>query len=299
MPVPFVQAPLGSCYVLAVSLQHISSHARSRHGFEEHRPLRDGLHVDRTQRADGLEGVGLITDQPDNEIRDAMALPALERAGFAGPAQFLNRRPQRIASRHRLHRVPMRHCAKREGTPLRQQSKFDLSSQALEVTPHCQLMIEVTAQHRGVAMFFQPSIELWLPRPLDRIRRLGEHLGPNLFQLPPRWRRDVPRLEAVLELLADEFDLSEDGVVELTVPPAAIQYVDVDNEETQILDRETGLFTRGDPRLESDARSVADETLRQAALDSGILEMAEENAEQVISNFLLSLGYRDVILEFE
>lgn len=95
------------------------------------------------------------------------------------------------------------------------------------------------------------------------------------------------------------FDLSPDGVVELVVPGAEIQYVDVDNEATRILDRETGIFTSGDPRLETDARRLADETLRQAALDEGILEMAEENAAEVISNFLLSLGYRDVIVEFE
>lgn len=43
--------------------------------------------------------------------------------------------------------------------------------------------------------------EQWLPRHLDRIRRLGDHLGPNLIQLPPSWRRDVGRLEAVLALL--------------------------------------------------------------------------------------------------
>lgn len=95
------------------------------------------------------------------------------------------------------------------------------------------------------------------------------------------------------------FDLSEDGVVELVVPAAEVQYVAVDNEATQILDRDTGLFTSGDPRLESDARRIADESLRQAALDAGILEMAEENAREVITNFLLNLGYRDVILEFE
>lgn len=101
------------------------------------------------------------------------------------------------------------------------------------------------------------------------------------------------------EVSVRSFDLSEDGVVELVVPAAEVQYVAVDNEATQILDRDTGLFTRGDPRLESDARRIADESLRQAALDEGILEMAEENAREVISNFLLNLGYRDVILEFE
>jgi hypothetical protein len=101
------------------------------------------------------------------------------------------------------------------------------------------------------------------------------------------------------EVTVRSFDLSDDGVVELVAPQAEIQYVAVDNEATQILDRDTGLFTRGDPRLESDARRVADETLRQAALEQGILEMAEDNAREVITNFLLSLGYRDVILEFE
>ena len=38
----------------------------------------------------------------------------------------------------------------------------------------------------------------WLPRHLDRVERLGAHLGPNLVQLPPRWRRDVARLEEFL-----------------------------------------------------------------------------------------------------
>jgi uncharacterized protein YecE (DUF72 family) len=41
----------------------------------------------------------------------------------------------------------------------------------------------------------------WLGNHLDRARRLGPHLGPNLFQLPPRWHRDVPRLAELLEVL--------------------------------------------------------------------------------------------------
>ncbi|MEJ7723482.1 MAG: DUF72 domain-containing protein [Ilumatobacteraceae bacterium] len=35
----------------------------------------------------------------------------------------------------------------------------------------------------------------WLPNHLDRARRLGPSLGPTLVQLPPRWKRDVARLE--------------------------------------------------------------------------------------------------------
>jgi len=101
------------------------------------------------------------------------------------------------------------------------------------------------------------------------------------------------------EISVRSFDLAEDGVVEMVVPRAEIQYVAVDNAATQILDRDTGIFTGGDPRLETDARRLADDVLRQAALDEGILETAEQNATEVITNFLLSLGYRDVIIEYE
>lgn len=92
--------------------------------------------------------------------------------------------------------------------------------------------------------------------------------------------------------------LDDQGVVEIVVPAAQIQYVSVDNEATQILDRETGLFTKGDPRLETDARQVAEEVLVAGALDDGILADAEANARQVLTDFLLGLGYRDVVVDF-
>ena len=38
----------------------------------------------------------------------------------------------------------------------------------------------------------------WLPNHLDRVCRLGAALGPTLVQLPPRWRRDVGRLDEFL-----------------------------------------------------------------------------------------------------
>ncbi len=38
----------------------------------------------------------------------------------------------------------------------------------------------------------------WLARHLERVEHLGGALGPQLVQLPPRWRRDVGRLEEFL-----------------------------------------------------------------------------------------------------
>src|SRR3954467_10021654 len=38
----------------------------------------------------------------------------------------------------------------------------------------------------------------WLPNHLDRVQRLGPALGPTLVQLPPRWKRNVERLDEFL-----------------------------------------------------------------------------------------------------
>ena len=35
----------------------------------------------------------------------------------------------------------------------------------------------------------------WLPNHLDRVERLGRSLGPTLVHLPPKWKRNVERLE--------------------------------------------------------------------------------------------------------
>lgn len=43
-----------------------------------------------------------------------------------------------------------------------------------------------------------------LGRFLERARILGEKLGPLLYQLPPRWHRDVDRLAAFADLLPDD-----------------------------------------------------------------------------------------------
>lgn len=38
----------------------------------------------------------------------------------------------------------------------------------------------------------------WMPKHLDRARRLGDHLGPTLVQLPPHWKRNAIRLDEFL-----------------------------------------------------------------------------------------------------
>lgn len=44
----------------------------------------------------------------------------------------------------------------------------------------------------------------WLPNHLDRVCRLGRALGPNLVQLPPRWKRNPERLDEFLAVAPSE-----------------------------------------------------------------------------------------------
>lgn len=44
----------------------------------------------------------------------------------------------------------------------------------------------------------------WLPNHMDRIERLGAAAGPTIVQLPPRWRRNLERLDEFLGAAAPE-----------------------------------------------------------------------------------------------
>lgn len=87
----------------------------------------------------------------------------------------------------------------------------------------------------------------------------------------------------------------ESGRVTVQLPPPEIMFVEVDSEATRVYDRDTGLLTRGDAQLESDARAVAEEVLLNAAIEHGILERAGTNAKATISSFLMGVGYTEVI----
>ena len=92
------------------------------------------------------------------------------------------------------------------------------------------------------------------------------------------------------------FDVdTETGTVTVELPSAEITYIALDNEQTQVIDRSTGFLTGGDAQLESDARQVAEQVLRESAIQSGILDRAEKNARSVIEGLLLELGYSRVV----
>lgn len=90
--------------------------------------------------------------------------------------------------------------------------------------------------------------------------------------------------------------VSTDGRVTVIVPAAEVFVTRLDNEKSYVYERATGLFTKGDINLESQARQVAEDEIRNGALEDGILNIAQTNANAVIERLLRSLGFKDVVL---
>ena len=86
------------------------------------------------------------------------------------------------------------------------------------------------------------------------------------------------------KLDTSKIDIKDRGI-ELDLPPAEVFSARLDNEQTRVYSRETGLFTMPDPNLESEVRREAERQIRQSALDSGILKTAADNGRATLSGF--------------
>lgn len=87
------------------------------------------------------------------------------------------------------------------------------------------------------------------------------------------------------------------GVLYVRLPPAEIFIATLDNEKSYVYDRETGLLTKGNLDLETLARQTAEDEIRKAALEDGILVQAQRNAEAYLLRFFNALGYKTVIFQ--
>lgn len=86
----------------------------------------------------------------------------------------------------------------------------------------------------------------------------------------------------------------EAGTAFITLPPARVLSVRLDNDRSWVYERSTDLLARRQEDLETRARQEAERTLEQSALDGGILERARINAERTVAAFVRSLGYTTV-----
>jgi hypothetical protein len=87
----------------------------------------------------------------------------------------------------------------------------------------------------------------------------------------------------------------QNGVLTVRLPPAEIFIATLDNDKSYVYDRDTGLLTKPDPNLETLVRQKAEEEILKAALEDGILEQAQINAEAYLFKFFSALGFPNTI----
>lgn len=98
-----------------------------------------------------------------------------------------------------------------------------------------------------------------------------------------------------MEKIGPEDLRMENGVLYVTLPPTEIFVATLDNQKSYVYDRETGFLNKGVQDLETLARQTAEDEIRRAALEDGILQQAQTNAENYLFRFFQSLGYDNII----
>ena len=81
------------------------------------------------------------------------------------------------------------------------------------------------------------------------------------------------------------------GVLNVRLPQAEIFVATLDNNKSYVYSRDTGVLTQQTKDLETLARQSAEEEIRKAALEDGILNLAQQNAEAYLTKFFGALGY--------
>ncbi|MDQ2691308.1 MAG: DUF4230 domain-containing protein [Chloroflexota bacterium] len=98
-----------------------------------------------------------------------------------------------------------------------------------------------------------------------------------------------------LEKLQPEDMRFENGVLTVRLPPAEVFIAALDNEKSYVYDRDTGILAKPDVNLETLVRQSAEQEILKAALEDGILEQAQLNAEAYLFKFFAALGYPNTI----
>jgi hypothetical protein len=88
-----------------------------------------------------------------------------------------------------------------------------------------------------------------------------------------------------------------DGTIVMRLPPPQILITRVDNRESRVMSRKTGMLRRSDVNLESRARQYAEQSIRNEAMRKGILLLASQNAEKRLADFLHTMGIQKVRFE--
>lgn len=97
------------------------------------------------------------------------------------------------------------------------------------------------------------------------------------------------------KLREQDVTLSPDGSsITLNLPATEIFVRTLDNERTRVYERNTGIFTKADPELETLARQSAEVEILNAACETGVMQKAADEAERSLTQFLTLAGFTSV-----
>jgi hypothetical protein len=94
-----------------------------------------------------------------------------------------------------------------------------------------------------------------------------------------------------------DITVGEDGSVDVIMPEAEIFVTALSNEQSYVYHRDTGVIGMK-VDLETEARRVAEEEIENAALEDGILDMAQANAEKYVRHLIMTLGFEEVTISY-
>jgi hypothetical protein len=92
---------------------------------------------------------------------------------------------------------------------------------------------------------------------------------------------------------ADDVQVQE-NCVSVRLPAAEILSTSLRNRDSEVFARTTGLLNKPNKDLETQVRVEAEDRLRQAALSSGVLQTASQNAEEALRAQLRMLGFQEI-----
>ena len=99
------------------------------------------------------------------------------------------------------------------------------------------------------------------------------------------------------QLQPDDVRREPNGTIVIHLPAASILVSRLDNRQTHIVSRRTGIFRSADQQLEARGRQSAEISIRNEAVQRGILTLAQQNAQERIASLAHSLGARAVRFE--
>lgn len=87
--------------------------------------------------------------------------------------------------------------------------------------------------------------------------------------------------------------------VKVTLPQPDIFMSRLDNDQTHVFTRKTDTLAKPNKDLEAKARKFAEDSMRKAATDAGILDRARTQAERTVRATLKAMGFESVDVQFK